>query len=554
MALIIFYDTTELDKQQLTNALNETDHKWDYVDEKISLENVNPDAEIISIFVGSTVTREMIEAMPKLTLICCRSTGYNNVDLAAAKEHDITLVNVPVYGNTTVAEYAFTMLLALTRKLQEVLESEHEPFVLRELTGQDLSGKTFGVIGTGHIGQKSLSIANGFGMRTIAYDLFPKDGLEEELNFSYVELEKLLAESDFVSLHVPYNRKTHHILNHDRLMSMKPGAVLVNTARGALVDTGALVEVLDNGHLGGAALDVVEGEKLLNYEEEMALLASGETSEDTMRHSIEISALKKMPNVIVSPHNGFNTTEAIGRINGTTAQNIIDFYNGNTPNKIEITEPTTGKLVLLRHAESIWNACGVWSGITDIDLSKKGQSDCAPVGQSLKALDFPIDIAFHTDQIRTHQTLEGILKELDGSYTEVRRESGFNERNYGEYTGMDKWKVKEELGEERFNQIRRGWDVEFPNGETLKQVYERVVPAYEKSVLPLLQTGKNVLIVAHGNSLRSLIKYLESVSDEDVEKLEMLMNEMVVYDIDHKSGQMKAVERLNTGVSIDSHF
>jgi D-lactate dehydrogenase len=554
MALIVFYDTTELDKQQLTNALSETDHHWDYVDEKIAIDNLNPDAEIVSIFVSSTITREMIEAMPKLTLICCRSTGYNNVDLMAAKEHGVSVVNVPVYGNTTVAEYAFTLLLALTRKLPEVLESEHEPFILRELTGHDLAGKTFGVIGTGHIGQRALSIARGFSMRTIAYDVFPKDGLEDELGFSYVPLEQLLSEADYVSVHVPYNRHTHHFMNHERLSAMKPGAVLVNTARGALVDTRALVELLDNGHLGGAALDVVEGEQLLNYEEEMALLAAGETSEDTMRHSVEISALKKMPHVIVSPHNAFNTVEAIGRINGTTAQNIIDFYNGHLPNQVGLTEQPLGKLVLLRHTESVWNACGVWSGVTDIDLSEKGHTDCAPVGQSIKALDFPIDVAFHTEQVRTRQTLEGLLKEIDESTIDVRLEPRFNERNYGEYTGMDKWKVKEELGEERFNQIRRGWDVPFPNGETLKQVYERVVPAYEQEVLPLLREGKNVLIVAHGNSLRALMKHLESVSDDDVAGLEMLMNEMVIYSVDAKSGLKKEVERRATGVSIDSHF
>ena len=554
MALIVFYDTTELDKQQITDSLRETDHHWEYVDHKISMDNLHPDAEIISIFVSSTVTREMIEAMPRLTLICCRSTGYNNIDLQAAKERNITVVNVPVYGNTTVAEYAFTLLLALTRKLPQVLESEHEPFVLRELTGHDLASKTFGVIGTGHIGQKSIRIANGFSMRTLAYDIFPKEELEETLNFSYVSIEQLLAESDYISIHMPYNRKTHHFMDHRKMSAMKKGAVIINTARGALLDTKALVRLLDNGHLGGAALDVIEGEQLLNYEEEMSLLASGETPEDTMRHSMEISALQKMPNVIISPHNAFNTVEAIGRINHTTTKNIIGFYNNNIPNQVRITTQTTGKLVLLRHTESVWNASGVWSGLTDIDLSEKGRNDCVPIGQFLETLDFPIDVAFHTEQVRTRQTLDGLLSEIDDSEVIVHLEAGFNERNYGEYTGMDKWKVKEELGEEEFNRIRRGWDVPFPNGETLKEVFERVVPAYGNSVLPLLREGKNVLIVAHGNSLRALMKYLESISDEDVEKLEMLMNEMVVYDIDSKSGLMKSVERVSNGVSIDAHF
>ncbi len=554
MAVILFYDTTELDSQQLSNALAPTDHYWEFVPDKISLDNLNPEAEIISVFVSSTVTREMMERMPKLTLICCRSTGYNNVDLKAASERNITVVNVPTYGEETVAEYVFTLLLALTRKLPEVLETEYETFHARELRGIDLAGKTFGVIGTGHIGQKALKMARGFSMRTIAYDLYPNDEAATELGFTYTALEDVLREADFVSLHLPYTKDTHHLLNAERLRTMKPRAILINTARGALVDTNALVSILKDGHLAGAGLDVLEGELLLNLEEEMALLARGETNADTLRHSVEISALKKMPNVIVSPHNAYNTVGAIGRINNTSVQNIIDFYNGHTPNKITAKPIATGKLVLLRHTESVWNACGVWSGVTDIPLSEKGQYDCTPVGQAVRDIGFPIDVAIHTEQVRTQKTLEGILAILEDQQTEIMLEPGFNERNYGQYTGMDKWKVKEELGEEHFNQIRRGWDVPFPNGETLKQVYERVVPAYEQRVLPLLREGKNVLIVAHGNSLRALMKHLESISEADIANLEMLMDEMVIYDIEALSGLMQSVERRKTGISIDSHF
>jgi 2,3-bisphosphoglycerate-dependent phosphoglycerate mutase len=187
-------------------------------------------------------------------------------------------------------------------------------------------------------------------------------------------------------------------------------------------------------------------------------------------------------------------------------------------------------------------------------LSEKGQYDCSPVGQSIREIGFPIDVAVHTEQMRTRKTLEGILDSMGPNHIDVMLEPGFNERNYGEYTGMDKWKVKEELGEERFNEIRRGWDVPFPNGETLKQVYERAVPAYQQKILPLLRSGKNVLIVAHGNSLRALMKYLENVSDEDIPKYEMLMDEMVIYDIRPDNGQMESVERRKTGISIDSHF
>lgn len=553
MARIVFYDTSGLDAQQLGEALKETDHQWEFIENHISLDSLRPDAEVISVFASSTVTREMIEAMPRLTLICCRSTGYDNVDVAAASERGITVVNVPTYGEATVAEYAFAMLLALVRKLPAVLEVEERPFTASELTGRDLFCKTFGVIGAGRIGQKALKIANGFSMRTLAYDPFPNYALQGELHFEYVDLERLLRESDIVSLHVPYTAENHHLIGRDEFQMMKPGAVLVNTARGALVDTLALIEALQGGRLGGAALDVVEGEHLLNFEEEVALLARGAVPTDTLRHSVELSVLKKMPNVILSPHNAYNTIDAIGRINTTTVQNIINFYNGTIPHKVEARAKTPGKLILVRHTESEWNALGIWSGITDIPLSKKGEEDCALVGQALKDLGVRIDAAFYTDQKRTYQTLEGISKIIGDDMQKVC-EPGFNERNYGEYTGMDKWRVKEEVGEERFHEIRRGWNVAFPNGETLKQVYERVVLAYQKSVLPFLKDGKNVLIVGHGNGLRALMKYLESISDTDIEHLEMPMSEMIVYDIDPRTGLKEAVRKVDTGVRTSSHF
>lgn len=213
-----------------------------------------------------------------------------------------------------------------------------------------------------------------------------------------------------------------------------------------------------------------------------------------------------------------------------------------------------GKLILVRHTESEWNARGVWSGITDVCLSKKGEEDCVTVGETLKGLGVDIDVACYTDQKRTTQTLDGVCQVIGEDGMEKICEPGFNERNYGEYTGMDKWKVKEELGEEKFHSIRRGWNVPFPNGETLKDVYGRVVPAYQNTVLPLLREGKNVLIVAHGNSLRALMKYIESISEEDVQKLEMLMNQMIVYDVDPETGLKKSVEKVDIPMSIKAKF
>jgi D-lactate dehydrogenase len=538
MALIYFYDSSDLDREQLSIALEQTDHSVEFVRDKISLDNLNPETEVISVFVTSQVTKEMIDALPKLRLIACRSTGFNNIDLETASERDVTVVNVPTYGESTVAEYAFTLLLALVRKIPKVVDSASEELDQPSLLGSDLIGKTIGVIGTGHIGQFALRIAKGFSMNVVAYDAFPKEELQENLGFTYVSLDDLLAQSDFVTIHAPYLPATHHLLNAERLSQMKQGAILVNTARGEIVDTGALIENLTNKHLGGAALDVVEGEALLNHNEEVALLRSQEIPSTMLRHSVEISLLKKMPNVIVSPHNAFNTLEAVQRINNTTAQNIIDYWYGNVPNKVIPGKKSIGKLVIVRHAESEWNATGRWTGIRDIHLSEKGFHQSGQLGRKVKALNIPLDIAFCSQQIRTRETLEGILDASQQFDVDITREAALNERDYGEYTGKNKWEMKELIGEEAWNAIRRGWDTPIPDGETLKMVYERVVPFYENTLLPLLLAGKNVIIVAHGNSIRALMKYIESISDEEIGTLEMLFGQIVIYDVD-ENGKYK---------------
>ncbi len=554
MAVIVFYDTTELDRQQLTTALTPTDHYWEFVADSLTHENLRADAEIISVFLSSPVTAEMMDAMPRLTLICCRSIETSNVDLAAAAERNITVVNVPTYGGPSVAEYTFALLLALQRRLPAVFEAAYKPFVRSELIGHDLRGRTLGVIGTGNIGREVLKIAQGFSLRTLAYDLTPDPTLAETLSCRYVALEELLQAADIVSLHVPYTPKTHHLINRQHINAMKPGAILLNTARGAVVDTSALVRALQSGHLGGAALDAVEGDRLLAAAEEVGLLRGAEDEDSLRRHSVELAALQRMPNVIISPQNAFHTVEALERINHLTAQNIIDFYNGKQPHAVSYTPPEMGKLILIRHAESEWNAIGVWSGITDICLSEKGEQDCIGIGEMLASLGIRIDVACYTEQRRTEQTLKGLLAHTGADHVTQMCVPGFNERNYGQYTGMDKWQVKAEIGEEEFDRIRRGWDVSFPNGETLKQVYERAIPAYEQMILPQLRAGKNVLVVAHGNSLRALMKYLDDLSDTEVEQLEMLMSQIVVYDIDATTGRQANKQVIASGITVESKF
>ena len=538
MAVITFYDATELDRSQLTEGLRNTDHYWEYRNGALERDNLNPDTEVLSVFVSSSVTREIIEALPKLRVIACRSTGYNNVDLEAANERNVAVLNVPTYGEQTVAEYTLALLLALVRKIPEVLRTENEAFDQTSLLGHDLGGKTIGIIGTGHIGQRVIRIARGFSMNVLAYDAYPNNDLPASLDFKYTSIDELLAQSDIVSLHVPYLPSTHHIINAERLSQMKEGSVLVNTARGELIDTEALVQALHSGKLGGAALDVVEGEAFLSYNEEAMLLRSNALPQDLLKHSVEISMLNKMPNVIISPHNAFNTVEAIGRINQITAQNIIEFWYGNTPNLVKASKKPYGKLIIARHAESEWNATGQWSGITDVHLSEKGFHESTMLGLVLRDLKIRIDSAYCSEQIRTRETLEGILSASQQFDVEVHRSPSINERDYGEYTGKNKWEMKELLGDEKFNHLRRGWNEPVPKGETLKMVYERVVPFYKTTIVPQLLAGKNILLVAHGNSIRALMKYIESISDKEIENTEMIFGQILVYDID-KRGMLK---------------
>lgn len=196
-----------------------------------------------------------------------------------------------------------------------------------------------------------------------------------------------------------------------------------------------------------------------------------------------------------------------------------------------------GKLIITRHGESEWNATGRWTGLTDVNLTAKGRHEAELMGEKLR--DIRIDHAFTSEQIRTVQTLEGILKGAGQEGVAFDRRWGINERDYGEYTGLNKWQVKEEVGEEAFNGIRRDWDYPVPGGETLKDVYKRAVPFLQKEVLPLLVRGKNVLLVAHGNSIRSLIKYIENISDQGIANVEMIFGTILLYELD-KEGHMAA--------------
>ncbi|MSU74248.1 hydroxyacid dehydrogenase [Candidatus Kaiserbacteria bacterium] len=282
-------------------------------------ELTDSETTVLCVFIDSPVGESEMSRFPALKLIATRSTGFDHIDLAAAKAHGIAVVNVPFYGENTVAEFAFALLLALSRRIIDADERVRTgTFSPTGLRGFDLSGKTLGVVGTGHIGVHVIKMAQGFGMKVIAFDAFPNQDLSHTLNFSYVSLPELLAQSDIITLHVPYNPHTHHLINAENISSIKKGAYLINTARGAVVDTEALIGALKNETLAGAALDVLEEEDKLQ--------------EDQNQISIENHYLINHPRVIVTPHLAFNTTEAVERILSTTIENIQHFANGTPKN------------------------------------------------------------------------------------------------------------------------------------------------------------------------------------------------------------------------------
>lgn len=288
------------------------------------------DFDVISVFVDSHLNAQVLKKFPKLKLIAARSTGIDHIDLSFCKKHKIVVANVPTYGENTVAEHAFGLLLALSKRIFDGYQQlrENTTFDPWALEGFDLKGKTLGVVGTGNIGRHMIKIGNGFEMKVIAYDKFPQPELEKELEFKYVRtLNELLKKSDVVSLHVPLLKSTRHLINNRNIKIIKKGAVLINTSRGEVVETRALLKALQSGHLAGAGLDVVEEEGALK--DDLEYLTVKKASEQEIRTILANHILIDMPNVIMTPHSAFNTKEALARIIDKTINNINEFLANN---------------------------------------------------------------------------------------------------------------------------------------------------------------------------------------------------------------------------------
>jgi len=334
---IIFFEVPKTEQTIFAQAFEGADVS--FYEEKLSEDNVNlaKDAEIVSIFVNSEINKSIIDALFGLKFIATRSTGFDHIDCEYAKSKGIMVSSVPSYGAYTVAEFTFGLLLNLSRKIYDAYNNLREgaDFNIFSLQGFDLKGKTIGVIGTGKIGKNVVKIAKGFSMNVLAYDPYPDMNFAKEMNFEYKNLSEVLAQSDIITLHAPYNKGDQHLINKENISLMKKGVYLINTARGELIDTDALIWGLKEGIIAGAGLDVLEGERELK--EEIEILSSPEKSERVKDYKtlLEGRVLIDMPNVIVTPHVAFYSKEAEGEIIKTTIDNIQGFISGQPLNLIK---------------------------------------------------------------------------------------------------------------------------------------------------------------------------------------------------------------------------
>ncbi len=274
----------------------------------------------ICVFVNDQLHRQVLVALAQsgTRLIALRCAGFNNVDLAAAQELQMTVVRVPAYSPYAVAEHTIALMLALNRKIHRAHGRVREGnFALEGLLGFDLHGRTVGIIGTGKIGEVVAKILTGFGCRLLAHDPFPNPAVVT-LGAQYVALPELLSNSDLVTLHCPLLPKTHHLINETTLQHLKPGAMLINTSRGALIDTSAVIRALKSGRIGYLGLDVYEEETDMFFED----LSNRMLQDDVF------ARLLTFPNVIITGHQAFFTHEALMSIAETTLSNISDFEQG----------------------------------------------------------------------------------------------------------------------------------------------------------------------------------------------------------------------------------
>lgn len=314
---IAFFDTKPYDKPAFLEEGRRLGITFKFFETKLTEDTAGlaEGYDGVCVFVNDTVNAAVIDKLVSygVRVVALRCAGFNNIDVKHAKGK-ICICRVPAYSPYAVAEHAMAMLLTSIRRIHKAyIRTRDFNFSLNNMMGFDLHGKTVGVIGTGRIGRVFIDICRGFGMRVLAYDKYPAEGLDNGDTVRYVSLDELFSQSDIISLHCPLTEDTYHIINEQTLATCKKGVVLLNTSRGALVDAEALLNGIKSRHVGAACLDVYEEEADFFFEDK-----SGHILEDDT-----LARLISMPNVIVTSHQAFLTEEALANIAKTTAENII---------------------------------------------------------------------------------------------------------------------------------------------------------------------------------------------------------------------------------------
>lgn len=322
---VAFFDTHKFDRDsfEASNARLSYSLDIDYISSPLTAQTARlaHGCEAVCIFVNDQIDSETAKILADqgIGLVALRCAGYNNVDMVACQSNSIRVVRVPAYSPHAVAEHAAGLMLTLNRKIHRAYCRIREMnFSLDGLVGFDLYSKRIGIIGTGKIGAAFAAICSGFGMRIFAYDVYQNAELAARFGVEYVDLKTLYRESDIISLHAPLNPETFHIINQQTLDLMKRGVMIINTSRGALIDTAALIEGLKSGIVGSAGLDVYEEEEGVFFED---------LSQTIMRDDV-LARLLTLPNVIVTSHQAFLTQEALGNIASTTLNSIAAYASG----------------------------------------------------------------------------------------------------------------------------------------------------------------------------------------------------------------------------------
>lgn len=332
---VAVFSTKSYDRDSLDAAAEGTGHRMHYFEARLTADTAGlaRGHEAACIFVNDEADAAALRALHEggTTLLACRCAGFNQVDLRAARELGITVVRVPSYSPHAVAEHAVGLILALNRHIPRAYNRVRDGnFMLDGLMGFDMFGKTAGVIGTGRVGAVLARILRGFGCEVLAHDAYINPDCTA-IGVRYVELDELLRQSDMVSLHCPLTPETRHLIDADALGRMKPGAMLVNTSRGDVIDTGAVIEALKSRRLGALALDVYEEEEQYFFED-----FSGRVIEDD-----HLARLLTFPNVLITGHQGFFTREAIANIAATVVDSLTAYQEGrDLPNRVE-SAPST---------------------------------------------------------------------------------------------------------------------------------------------------------------------------------------------------------------------